>query len=69
MGDITYLSGKEPHPREKRLIFKNVDRQGWSTEIECYLKDGGYEQAKKALEALPPSSFRSALAALARSGR
>ncbi|MGD9419499.1 MAG: NADH-quinone oxidoreductase subunit NuoF [Verrucomicrobiota bacterium JB025] len=44
---ITY--SKPPHPREHRLIFKNVDRQGWDTSIDCYLQDGGYEDLKKAL--------------------
>lgn len=49
MSDITYLSGKEPHPNEHRLIFKNIDRQGWDTSIETYIKDGGYEMLKKGL--------------------
>lgn len=53
MGDITYIPGKEPHAREKRLIFRNIDRQGWSPEIDCYLEEGGYEQAKKALTMEP----------------
>lgn len=50
---ITYISGKEPHPREHRMILKNVDRQGWSTSIKTYLEDGGYEQLKKALTMQP----------------
>lgn len=49
MSDITYLPGKEPHEKEHRLIFKNVDRQGWDTSIQTYLKEGGYEMLKKAL--------------------
>ena len=44
------LPGKEPHPREHRLIFKNVDRAGWNTSIECAIADGGYEMLKKALK-------------------
>ena len=47
---VTYLSGKEPHSREKRLIFRNIDREGYNPSIECYLKDGGYDQLKKALK-------------------
>ena len=47
---VQYLPGKEPHAREKRLIFKNIDRVGYDPSIECYLKDGGYEQLKKALK-------------------
>ena len=23
-----------PHPREKRLVFKNIDREGWTNDIE-----------------------------------
>ena len=42
-----------PHPRERRIVFKNVDREGWTTDIDCYLKDGGYEELKKALKMQP----------------
>lgn len=49
MSDIKYLPGKEPHEKEHRLIFKNVDRKGWNTSIKSYLKDGGYEMLKKGL--------------------
>lgn len=44
---------KPPHPREHRLIFKNVDRVGWDPSIECYIKDGGYDDLKKALKMEP----------------
>jgi NADH-quinone oxidoreductase subunit F len=46
---ITYKAGKQPDSREYRLIFKNVDREGWDPSIECYLRDGGYEDLKKAM--------------------
>ena len=45
---VQYLPGKEPHAREKRLIFKNIDRAGYNPSIECYMENGGYEQLKKA---------------------
>ena len=48
---ITYT--KQPHAREYRLIFKNVDREGWDPSIECYLQDGGYEDLKKAVAMQP----------------
>lgn len=48
---ITYT--KPPHPREYRLIFRNVDREGWDPSIECYLRDGGYEDLKKAVGMAP----------------
>ena len=38
-----------PHPLEHRLIFKNIGRQDWSPDIDCYLRNGGYEQLKKAI--------------------
>jgi NADH-quinone oxidoreductase subunit F len=50
---ITYLPGKEPHTREYRLIFKNVDRAGYDPSIDCYLNDGGYQQLRKAIGMVP----------------
>ena len=38
-----------PHPLEHRLIFKNIGRPDWTTDVDCYLRDGGYEQLKQAL--------------------
>lgn len=53
MSDITYLPGKEPHANEHRLIFKNIDREGYDPSIDCYLQNGGYDQLKKALKMVP----------------
>jgi NADH-quinone oxidoreductase subunit F len=38
-----------PHLLERRLIFKNIGRDDWTTDIDCYLRAGGYEQLKQAL--------------------
>src|SRR5215469_14145826 len=46
-------TARSPHPRERRMIFKNIDRPGWTVDIDCYLKDGGYEELKKALGMTP----------------
>ena len=46
---IAYLTGKEPHPREQRLVFKNVDRVGWDVSMDRYLGDAGYEMLRKAV--------------------
>jgi len=46
---ISYQPGKQPHPREKRLIFKNIDRVGWDASMDCYLREGGYEMLRKAV--------------------
>ena len=43
-------SPQSPHPLERRLIFKNIGRKDWKIDIDTYLKDGGYEQLKKALK-------------------
>jgi NADH-quinone oxidoreductase subunit F len=39
-----------PHPLEHRLIFKNIGREDWRPNIDCYLRDGGYEQLKRAVK-------------------
>ena len=38
-----------PHPLEHRLVYKNIGRTDWTTDIDCYLRDGGYEQLKQTL--------------------
>jgi NADH-quinone oxidoreductase subunit F len=42
-----------PAPAERRLIFKHIDSPGYTPDIECYLKHGGYEQLKKAVMMKP----------------
>ena len=44
---------KAPHEKERRLVFKNIDRPGWTTDIATYIEDGGYEDLKKALTMAP----------------
>jgi NADH-quinone oxidoreductase subunit F len=39
-----------PHPLEQRIIFKNVGRSNWKTDIKTYLDDGGYDDLRKALQ-------------------
>jgi NADH-quinone oxidoreductase subunit F len=36
-------------PQEHRLILKHADQPGYTPDLECYLRHGGYEQLKKAL--------------------
>jgi NADH-quinone oxidoreductase subunit E len=47
--DATLPKVLPPHPRERRLVFKNIDVAGYTPDIECYLKHGGYAELKKAL--------------------
>jgi NADH-quinone oxidoreductase subunit F len=39
-----------PHPLENRIIFKNIGRKNWKTDIKTYLDDGGYEDLRKAVK-------------------
>jgi NADH-quinone oxidoreductase subunit F len=39
--------------QEQRLIFKYLDEPGYSNDIDCYIKHGGYEQLKKAVGMKP----------------
>ena len=38
-----------PHPLEHPLIFKNIRRDDWRTDIGTYMREGGYEQLRKAV--------------------
>jgi NADH-quinone oxidoreductase subunit F len=38
-----------PHPLEHRLIFKNIQRDDWKIDIDTYMREGGYEQLRKAV--------------------
>ncbi len=51
--DATLPKVQPPHPKEKRLVFKNIDRPGWTNDIGCYLADGGYDDLRKALGMKP----------------
>ena len=51
--DATTPKVLPPHPREKRIVFKNIDVAGYTPDIECYLKQGGYAELKKALAMKP----------------
>lgn len=43
-------------PQEYRLILKYADEPGYTPDIECYLRHGGYEALKKALT-MPPKTL------------
>jgi NADH-quinone oxidoreductase subunit F len=38
---------------ERRLILKNIDTDGYTIDIDCYLRHGGYKDLKKALAMVP----------------
>lgn len=39
--------------QERRIIYKHVDEENYSNDIDCYIKNGGYEVLKKAVQAKP----------------
>ncbi len=38
-----------PHPYERRLIFQNIGRQDYGIDIASYVRNGGYEELRKAV--------------------
>ena len=51
--DATLPKVLPPHPKEKRIVFKNIDVAGYTPDIECYIRNGGYAELKKALKMKP----------------
>ncbi len=43
-------------PQEFRQILKFADQPGYTTDIDCYLRNGGYETLKKALALTPKAN-------------
>ncbi len=44
---------EHPHPKERRIIFANAGKPGYTPDIETYLAHGGYNEAKKAFTMTP----------------
>jgi NADH-quinone oxidoreductase subunit F len=40
-------------PQEYRFILKQADQPGYTPDMDCYLRHGGYEALRKACLALP----------------
>ena len=40
-------------PKERRIILKNADNPAYSNRIGCYLREGGYQNLKKAFGMKP----------------
>ncbi|MBI5770583.1 MAG: NADH-quinone oxidoreductase subunit NuoF [Verrucomicrobia bacterium] len=43
-------------PEQRRIIFQHIDAPGYSNDLACYVKHGGYEILKKAV-AMPPAAI------------
>ena len=42
-----------PHPAERRLVFEHVDEPGYTPDLPCYLRHGGYEALRKSVQRQP----------------
>jgi len=40
-------------PEERRIIFRHIDEPGYTPDLGCYLRHGGYEVLKKAVQRKP----------------
>ena len=44
-----------PAPEQRRIIFKHIDEPGYTNDLACYQRNGGYEILKKAVGMAPPT--------------
>ena len=42
-----------PAPEQRRLIFKHIDEPGYTNDLACYVRNGGYEVLKKSVARKP----------------
>ncbi len=42
-----------PAPQQRRIIFKHIDEAGYTNDLACYVRHGGYEMLKKAVAMQP----------------
>jgi len=42
-----------PHPAERRLIFRHIDEPGYSPDLACYVRGGGYATLRAAVARKP----------------
>ena len=42
-----------PAPAQRRIIFRHIDEPGYSRDLACYVRHGGYEALRKALAMQP----------------
>lgn len=42
-----------PHPLERRIIFRHIDEQGYTPDLACYRRNGGYETLAAAVRRKP----------------
>jgi NADH-quinone oxidoreductase subunit F len=42
-----------PAPQQRRIIFRHIDEPGYTNDLACYVRHGGYEMLKKAVAMAP----------------
>ncbi len=42
-----------PAPEQRRLIFRHIDEPGYTNDLACYQRNGGYEVLKRAVQRRP----------------
>ena len=42
-----------PAPEQRRIIFQHIDEPGYTNDIACYQRHGGYSVLKKAVTMVP----------------
>ncbi len=42
-----------PVPEQRRIIFKHIDEPGYTNDLACYQRNGGYEMLRKAVRMAP----------------
>ena len=47
-----------PAPEQRRIIFKHIDEPGYTNDLACYQRNGGYEMLKKAVTMKPRGDHR-----------
>ena len=45
-----------PAPQQRRIIFRHIDEPGYTNDLACYCRHGGYEVLKKAV-GMPPATI------------
>src|SRR5438270_779759 len=43
-------------PAQRRIIFRHIDEPGYTNDLDCYVRNGGYEMLKKAV-GMPPATI------------
>ena len=48
---VIFFRFSMPHPAERRLVFEHLDEPGYTPDLPCYLRYGGYEAFTSVLAA------------------